>query len=538
MKPFTNLRKFIIKFLVLSLLIGGLPFYLLSGNKVYAAIGSGTQSDPIDKREYHSEFLRLNRNQVPIASFTIDVLREGKKIDSITSTAFYEDHTNSTPFIYARVGDTLKFTNNSVPGIGKSIKKLDFQDSEIGQRPFPKEITVDEVGTITYFLNVQQSDGRHSANGNQLTLGKPFQNNVNWWNWYFSKVSIVRVEKDDDEEEEEEEEDPLPPYRAPIEEPVLPSIPLLPPIVYEIPRASNLAVKWLTVPIGIGSRSSIEGKIQRDSVVTWNEYKYIVETWYPNETVGSKINTQTIKTVGFNNDMFLKGNGAWFSDAMPSYTVPSNAKPGTVLIVKLSLTKRTSDIFPSSPPTPQKPQPEVPKPSYSRPTKPTKPSKPKKPGKDADDDAKERYSDAMDDYSDSLDAYYDRLDNYYDKIGPWNDYDDYIASPAYQEYLLRVADVNKVNSVRTSYNTSVNGNPTLSAVSGYNFSEYANYHTAYNSFVNDHLKRYVSVEGDTHKVYWFRTSSRVDVAQSKNVVVHNVVDPGKGGLNPGIIIKP
>lgn len=338
-------------------------------------------------------------------------------------------------------------------------------------------------------------------------------------------------------------DEPQPPVFEPIEPPVLEPIPLLAPIVLETPRASNLAVKWDSVPVKIGGTSLATGKIERNVSRTWNEYKYVVDIWYPNEATGKKIGSSVIKTVPFSSDVFLKGKSevtnAWFNPSgKPSYSVPSNTKPGTVLIVKLQVLNRVHDNFPSIGSQPSKPQPEVRKPSHSRPSKPSRPSRPSSPGKDASPAQRAAYSDALSRYRDRLDSYYEKLERYYILKEPWDKYDAYISSPAYKEYLKRMEDYNKLKAIRSTYNENKDGNPSIIGDSGYNFTEYKNIHTSLNNFVNSHQRRFVSIEGDAKKLYWFSNKTSFSEATSKNVVIHSVPNAPGGGLDPGIIIVP
>jgi hypothetical protein len=121
---------------------------------------------------------------------------------------------------------------------------------------------------------------------------------------------------------------------------------------------------------------------------------------------------------------------------------------------------------------------------------------------------------------------------------PWRAYYAYINSPEYQEYLLRLADYNKLVSVRSVYNTLEDGNPELIPVEGYNFPEYAAYHAEYNSFIGEPSKRYVAIEDTPKALYWFRRQEVSSTAEAKNTIVHIPENPGKGGLDPGIIIPP
>lgn len=123
------------------------------------------------------------------------------------------------------------------------------------------------------------------------------------------------------------------------------------PIIYDKLTSPILAIKWDKVPINTGGSSTVTGKIQRDKYVTWNEYTYTVTSWYPNEKTGKVVKRDTIKNVGFDKDMFLKGSRDWYTDPKPKYTVPSKAKPGTVLVVKLDVNKRVDEsrYFPSGP---------------------------------------------------------------------------------------------------------------------------------------------------------------------------------------------
>lgn len=298
----------------------------------------------------------------------------------------------------------------------------------------------------------------------------------------------------------------------------LPSLPDPPnPVVTET-RSPNVAIKWDKIPLKINESSTLTPKLQRNSSsVTWNRYQIDVIQDFQGTIRG----TSTIKKVEYSQDFMLKKASSWFDlniGGKPKYTVPSNGKPGTMLIAKLTVWSRLTDPFPGLPPAPQKPQPEVPKPSYPP------PSPPSPPPHDAPDDA--------------WSAYYSELAHYDSLMEPWRAYYAYINSPEYQEYLLRLADYNKLVSVRSVYNTLEDGNPELIPVEGYNFPEYAAYHAEYNSFIGSHLKRYVAIEDTPKALYWFRRQEVSSTAEAKNTIVHIPENPGKGGIDPGIIIPP
>lgn len=203
-KPiYSKIKKYILHILILSLLVGALPLFLFEGNKAYAlGAGSGTENDPMDKRLFHEKVLELKQNQLPRASFTIEVWRDGKKVSEVTSPSGYQSHTNSPPFTYAQTGDELRFIDKSTAAVGNIITR-DFQTNYGGKEPFPNRITMTQEGTFTYYLNVRQTDGRFSANGNHKVKEGPNNLTPFWWYWYFSKASIVVVDPP-------EEEDPPP----------------------------------------------------------------------------------------------------------------------------------------------------------------------------------------------------------------------------------------------------------------------------------------------------------------------------------------
>ena len=330
-----------------------------------------------------------------------------------------------------------------------------------------------------------------------LKIARPFEDEIFLDN---NKANVVVV---------------LQPESPELELPPLPEPPN--PIVTDT-RSPNVAIKWDKIPLKINESSTLTPKLQRNSSsVTWNRYQIDVIQDFQGTIRG----TSTIKKVEYSQDFMLKKDSSWFDlniGDKPKYTVPSNGKPGTMLIAKLTVWSRLTDPFPGLPPAPQKPQPEVPKPSYPP------PSPPSPPPHDAPDDA--------------WSAYYSELAHYDSLMEPWRAYYAYINSPEYQEYLLRLADYNKLVSVRSVYNTLEDGNPELIPVEGYNFPEYAAYHDEYNSFIGDHLKRYVAIEDTPKALYWFRRQEVSSTAEAKNTIVHIPENPGKGGLDPGIIIPP
>lgn len=171
-----------------------------------------------------------------------------------------------------------------------------------------KDKTIVEKGSIkTWEWERQVSDTNWVPIGNSQNLKVPINENIEifrlrventdgvWSEWVRHAVYSQLKEEEffyDDEEI--------------IPEPIVP--------VYNTLRSPNVAVKWDTVPIKISASSTVTGKIQRDPITTWNEYKY---------------------------------------------TVPSNAKPGTVLIVKLEVLKRIDQAkhFPIMIKKPRKPAP-------------------------------------------------------------------------------------------------------------------------------------------------------------------------------------
>lgn len=330
-----------------------------------------------------------------------------------------------------------------------------------------------------------------------LKIARPFEDEIFLDN---NKANVVVV---------------LQPESPELELPPLPEPPN--PIVTDT-RSPNVAIKWDKIPLKINESSTLTPKLQRNSSsVTWNRYQIDVIQDFQGTIRG----TSTIKKVEYSQDFMLKKASSWFDlniGGKPKYTVPSNGKPGTMLIAKLTVWSRLTDPFPGLPPAPQKPQPKVPKPSYPKPSPPTPPPH------DAPDDA--------------WSAYYSELAHYNSLMEPWREYYAYINSPEYQEYLLRLADYNKLVSVRSVYNTLEDGNPELIPVKGYNFPEYAVYHAEYNSFIGNHLKRYVAIEGTPKALYWFRRQEVSSTAEAKNTIVHIPENPGEGGIDPGIIIPP
>ncbi len=242
-----------------------------------------------------------------------------------------------------------------------------------------------------------------------------------------------------------------------------------PKVVLTETREPNVAIKWDTVPLKIGQTGTLTAKLQRNSKsVTWNRYEIVVEQNFQ----GSVRGTSKVKVVGYDSNFFLSKNNTWYDlqhSGKPKYTVPSNGKPGTVLIAKLTVWSRITDKFPDMPPAPKKP--------------------------DAPPD-----------------------------------------SPQYQIYLRKKADYDRLSNVYSTYNSKEDKTPTIIPVTGYNFSEYARYHQEFNNFVNSHIKRYVSIEGSNKTVYWFRKSEVSASAQSKNTIIHIPHVPGKGGLDPGILV--
>lgn len=296
----------------------------------------------------------------------------------------------------------------------------------------------------------------------------------------------------------------------------LPSLPDPPnPVVTET-RSPNVAIKWDKIPLKINETSTLTAKLQRNSSsVTWNRYQIEVVQDFQGTIRGTK----KIKEINYGQDFMLKRASTWYDlnlGGKPKYTVPSNGKPGTMLIAKLTVWSRLTDPFPGLPPAPQKPQPEVPKPSYPPPSPPYPPP---------DDAPDSEWS-----------AYFAELSEYHRLMEPWYEYYAYINSPEYQEYLLRLADYGKLSSVRSQYNTLEDRNPELIPVAGYNFAEYAAYHANYNNFVSNHIKRYVAIEDTPKSLYWFRRQEVSSKAEAKNTIVHIPVDPNEGGLDPGILI--
>lgn len=313
---------------------------------------------------------------------------------------------------------------------------------------------------------------------------------------------------------------------------------LPPPKVTQAPRSPQVAIKWDTVPLKISQSSTITGKIRRDTSFTWVEYLFEVEQVFNGASKGKK----TIKTVTFSQDKFFQPRTTakdWYTEEpKPSFSVPSNGKPGTVLIARLKAKIRYNETFPSLPPAPQKPQPEVYKPNYSKPSKPWRPWAPDKPDKDAPDEEWDAYWEEYEIYEEEYDVYLEELDVYNELIGPWDEYEAYISTPEYKQYLLEKEDYDQLVSVRGRYNILEDKDPELIPVEGYNFGEYAAYHSAFNSFVSSHYKRHVKIEDYPIALYWFTRSHVEAQAESKNTIVDNTTAPTPGGMDPGIIVKP
>lgn len=331
---------------------------------------------------------------------------------------------------------------------------------------------------------------------------------------------------------------PIMPLEADIDTPKFkpepPDIPK-PVTVIDKPRSPNVAIKWDRVPLQIGQSSTVTGKIRRDaSKFTWVEYSFEGEQVFQKQSKG-KFEFQGSKNypVKFSQNIFFQPRTSakdWFTELpKPKYTVPSNGKPGTELIARIIAKVRVNNEFPGLPPAPQKPQPEVEKPNYPRPSPPYRPYEP---GEDATDEEWEEYYEAYKEYEEDLDYYNEH-------IGPWDDYDEYISSDEYKQYLLEKEDYDKLVSVRDKYNENKDMGETkvpLIPVEGYNFAEYAAYHHNFNDFVEKHYRRYVKIEDKSTALYWFTIDFEEAQAESKNVIVHIPENPGKGGLDPGIII--
>ena len=297
-----------------------------------------------------------------------------------------------------------------------------------------------------------------------------------------------------------------------------PGIDYNPTLIFENIVAPQLLVKWDTVPIGVNKTSSITGKILRDDKRTWNQYRYIVEQWYPDDKSGKRVSSVNRKTVSFANDMFLKGkaesSNEWYTDSpSASYLVPSNTKPGTVLIVKLQLDKRVavSDDKVPEPKFISKPAPVVPHPG-------PKPSRPSHPGDDAS--ASEKSSYRAD------------LREYRAELAEWK-----IRKAAYDEYIAkRDADWERLKGVWSRYNAAVDSQPSKESASSYNFNSYRSQHENFNKFIDSHTRRYISIEGLPIKLYWFTNKFVTGETTGRNVVIHTAPDLGPGGIDPGIII--
>lgn len=286
----------------------------------------------------------------------------------------------------------------------------------------------------------------------------------------------------------------------PIEPPYLP-----PPVtVWDEPRSLNVAIKWDKVPLQIGQTSPITSKIKRDSSnYTWSRYEiYVTENFQ-----GDIRREIKVKDVGYNKDFMLKKGSNWFDlehGGKAKYTVPSNGKPGTELITKIKAwTRIDNSNIPTIPP---------------RPPKPTPPPGPPSPPDEDDPDS------AWSSYYRELDDYEREYEEYLEKLEIWK---------------MKIADIEKLESVHYTYFSVVEDkNPKRIPATGYNFAQYKAYHDSYNSFIDRHLKRYVSIEGDSKRLIWFTKADKLGQAESKNVIVHKPANPKKGGLDPGIIVNP
>lgn len=286
----------------------------------------------------------------------------------------------------------------------------------------------------------------------------------------------------------------------PIEPPYLP-----PPVtVWDEPRSLNVAIKWDKVPLQIGKTSPITSKIKRDSSnYTWSRYEiYVTENFQ-----GDIRREIKVKDVGYNKDFMLKKGSNWFDlehGGKAKYTVPSNGKPGTELITKIKAwTRIDNSNIPTIPP---------------RPPKPTPPPGPPSPPDEDDPDS------AWSSYYRELDDYEREYEEYLEKLEIWK---------------MKIADIEKLESVHYTYFSVVEDkNPKRIPATGYNFAQYKAYHDSYNSFIDRHLKRYVSIEGDSKRLIWFTKADKLGQAESKNVIVHKPANPKKGGLDPGIIVNP
>jgi hypothetical protein len=165
-----------------------------------------------------------------------------------------------------------------------------------------------------------------------LKIARPFEDEIFLDN---NKANVVVV---------------LQPESPELELPPLPEPPN--PIVTDT-RSPNVAIKWDKIPLKINESSTLTPKLQRNSSsVTWNRYQIDVIQDFQGTIRG----TSTIKKVEYSQDFMLKKASSWFDlniGGKPKYTVPSNGKPGTMLIAKLTVWSRLTDPFPGLPPAPQ-----------------------------------------------------------------------------------------------------------------------------------------------------------------------------------------
>ena len=112
---------------------------------------------------------------------------------------------------------------------------------------------------------------------------------------------------------------------------------------------------------------------------------------------------------------------------------------------------------------------------------------------------------------------------------------------AWERYRKKRADWYELKDVHEKYfRTCKDKQPKIINVNSinYNFSTYKSYHRRFNSFVDNHIKRYVSIEGETKRIYWFTKAEKSAKAEAKNTIVHRPEDLKKGGLDPSIIVNP